>query len=141
LEVADFNRGAGTLAISKSKPGKVRHDDLTEAGRERFTGLSAGRAGDEMMLRKADSEPWSFEGARLRFALSRKFSKKQFREFGKSFEVVQRDTFPLDCVAWAAARTGFAPPHQFDEGMRCRSRLSRTRIGRCGLSMAGLNIL
>jgi integrase len=58
LEVADFNPDVDTLTIRKSKPGKVRHTVLTEEGVQLFAGLSAGRAGDETMLRKADGEPW-----------------------------------------------------------------------------------
>jgi integrase len=58
LEVADFNADVGTLTIRKSKPGKVRHTVLTEEGAQLFAGLSAGRAGDELMLRKIDGAPW-----------------------------------------------------------------------------------
>jgi integrase len=59
LQVADFNPDGGTLTIRVSKSGKARHVVLTEEGRELFATLSAGRAGDELMLRKADGEAWS----------------------------------------------------------------------------------
>jgi integrase len=58
LEAGDFNPDAGTLAIRKSKAGKARHVVLTEEGVTLFAGLAAGRAGDELMLRKADGEAW-----------------------------------------------------------------------------------
>jgi len=47
LEVTDFNRDAGTLAIRKSKSDKARHVVLTDEGAEFFKGLTAGRAGNE----------------------------------------------------------------------------------------------
>jgi integrase len=50
LEVVDFNRDAGTLAIRKSKSGKARHVVLTDEGAEFFKGLTAGRAGNEPMF-------------------------------------------------------------------------------------------
>jgi integrase len=50
LEVVDFNRDAGTVAIRKSKSGKARHVVLTDEGAEFFKGLTAGRAGNEPMF-------------------------------------------------------------------------------------------
>jgi integrase len=50
LEVTDFNRDAGTLAIRKSKSDKARHVVLTDEGAEFFKGLTAGRAGNEPMF-------------------------------------------------------------------------------------------
>ena len=50
IEVTDFNRDAGTLAIRKSKSDKARHVVLTDEGAEFFKGLSAGRAGNEPMF-------------------------------------------------------------------------------------------
>ena len=50
LEVTDFNRDAGTLAIRRSKSDKVRHIVLTDEGAEFFKGLTAGRAGNEPMF-------------------------------------------------------------------------------------------
>jgi integrase len=58
LEVADFNPGSGTLAIRRSKSGKARHVVLTDEGVSFFRQLTAGRAGSEIMLRKANREPW-----------------------------------------------------------------------------------
>jgi integrase len=58
LTVADFNSDAGTLAVRQSKSGKSRHVYLTDEGAAFFKQLTAGRAGDEVMLRKADGTPW-----------------------------------------------------------------------------------
>jgi integrase len=58
LEVADFNPDSGTLAIRRSKSGKARHVVLTDEGLSFFRQLTAGRAGSETMLRKANGEAW-----------------------------------------------------------------------------------
>ena len=58
LEVADFNPDSGTLAIRRSKSGKARHVVLTDEGAIFFQQLTAGRAGSEIMLRKANGEVW-----------------------------------------------------------------------------------
>jgi integrase len=58
LRVHDFNPDSSTLAIQRSKSGKARHVPVTEEGVEFFTGLCAGRAGAEVMLRRANGEPW-----------------------------------------------------------------------------------
>jgi integrase len=58
LEVADFNLDSGTLVIRQSKSGKARHVILTDEGVLFFLQLTAGRAGSEVMLRKANGEAW-----------------------------------------------------------------------------------
>ena len=58
LHVRDFNPDAGTLHIRTSKSGKGRHVVLHEEGIEFFRGLTIGRAGIELLLRKADGNPW-----------------------------------------------------------------------------------
>jgi integrase len=58
LQVQDFNADAGTLAIRQSKTGKSRHVVLTDEGVELFAMFAAGRAGHELMLRRANGEPW-----------------------------------------------------------------------------------
>jgi integrase len=58
LEVVDFNADVGTIAVRRSKPGKSRHVVLTDEGDTFFAGLCAGRAGGEIMLRKADGGVW-----------------------------------------------------------------------------------
>jgi integrase len=60
LTVADFNSDVGTVTIQQSKSGKSRHVVLTDEGIEFFRRLCAGRAGDEIMLRKANRSPWDF---------------------------------------------------------------------------------
>ena len=60
LTVADFNPDVGTLSIQQSKSGKPRHIVLTDEGVRFFRRLCAGRAGDEIMLRKASGAPWTF---------------------------------------------------------------------------------
>jgi integrase len=58
LEVADFNPDSGTLTIRQSKSGKARHVVLTDEGVLFFRQLTAGRAGSEIMLRRAKGEAW-----------------------------------------------------------------------------------
>jgi integrase len=50
LQVCDFNRDAGTVAIRETKTGKPRHVVLTDEGRAFFERLTVGRAGTEPML-------------------------------------------------------------------------------------------
>jgi integrase len=59
LVVSDFNPDVGALAIRQSKSGKPRHVVLTNEGRAFFREITAGRPGDEIMLRKANGTPWS----------------------------------------------------------------------------------
>jgi integrase len=58
LSVADFNPDSGTLAIRQSKSGKPRHVVLTGEGAVLFKELSAGRSGHDLMLRRANGEPF-----------------------------------------------------------------------------------
>jgi integrase len=58
LTVADFNPDSGTLAIRHSKSGKPRHVVLTEEGAAFFRELSVGQSGHELMLRRANGEPF-----------------------------------------------------------------------------------
>ena len=58
LEVADFNPDSGTLTIRQSKSGRARHVVLTDEGVSFFRWLAAGRAGSEIMLRKANGAGW-----------------------------------------------------------------------------------
>jgi integrase len=59
LKVCDFDPDAGTVAIWQSKSGKARHVYLTDEGVTFFRQLTAGRAGSEIMLRKADGTAWA----------------------------------------------------------------------------------
>jgi integrase len=58
LQVQDFNPDAGTLHIRTSKSGKARHVVLNDEGIEFLTAMTAGRAGSEPLLRKADGGRW-----------------------------------------------------------------------------------
>jgi integrase len=58
LEVHDFNIDAGTLHVRTSKSGKGRHVVLNDEGTEFFAALTAGRAGLEILLRRAGGGPW-----------------------------------------------------------------------------------
>ena len=53
LRVSDFNPDNGSLHIRKSKSGKDRHVILTEEGAEFFSQLTAGRDGEDLILRRA----------------------------------------------------------------------------------------
>jgi integrase len=50
LEVQDFNRDAGTIAIRQSKGGKPRHVVLTDEGQIFFAALTAGQSGERLMF-------------------------------------------------------------------------------------------
>jgi integrase len=58
LHVHDFNPDSGTVSILKSKSGRARHVALTEEGMAFFSELCAGRPGTDLLLRRADLQPW-----------------------------------------------------------------------------------
>jgi integrase len=58
LIVADFNPDVGTISIRTSRKSKPYHVVLTDEGVEFFRQICAGRAGDDVMLRRADGAPW-----------------------------------------------------------------------------------
>jgi integrase len=58
LRVHDLNPDNGTIAILKSKSGRARHVALTEEGAEFFAALCVGRPGGDVLLRRANDEPW-----------------------------------------------------------------------------------
>jgi integrase len=58
LEVADFNPDTGKVHIRTSKSGKPRHITLTDEGTEFFRHATAGRAGGELIFRRADGYGW-----------------------------------------------------------------------------------
>jgi integrase len=58
LTIADFNPDVGTITIRLSKSGRPRHVVLTDQGKAFFRQITAARAGDEVMLRKADGSAW-----------------------------------------------------------------------------------
>lgn len=58
LEVQDFNPDAGTVGIRRSKSSKARHVVLTDQGAAFFRQACAGRAGADLMFRRADGDPW-----------------------------------------------------------------------------------
>src|SRR5262249_4581346 len=59
LEVVDFNADDGTIAIRKSKTGKARHVVLTDEGIAFFRSITAGRAGADLMFRRASGRAWA----------------------------------------------------------------------------------
>jgi integrase len=58
LTVRDFNRDVGTVHIRESKSGKPRDIVLSKEGWALFEQLTAGRGGDDLILRKADGSAW-----------------------------------------------------------------------------------
>jgi integrase len=58
LQVHDFNPDSGTLAIRQSKSGRSRHVVLTDEGIALFTQLTAGRSGNELLLRRSNGSAW-----------------------------------------------------------------------------------
>ncbi len=59
LEVQDFNRDAGTIAIRRSKSGKPRHVVLTPEGSAFFRQHCVGRVGHEPMFQRPDGRAWN----------------------------------------------------------------------------------
>ena len=58
LQVHDFNKDSGTVTIRRSKSGKSRHVVLTDDGVALFRQLSAGRSGNEPLIRRANGAPF-----------------------------------------------------------------------------------
>jgi integrase len=58
LQVNDFNPDAGTVAIRQSKSGKPRHVVVTDEGAAFFMAAIVGRAGHELIFRKANGSAW-----------------------------------------------------------------------------------
>jgi integrase len=58
LRASDFNPDSGTVHVRTSKSGQGRYIVLNDEGAVLFTGLAAGRDGDELLLRRANGEPW-----------------------------------------------------------------------------------
>lgn len=58
LRVGDFNTDSGTVFVGQSKSGKARHVVLADEGRRFFEVLTAGRAGNALMLTHADDSAW-----------------------------------------------------------------------------------
>jgi integrase len=58
LQVVDFNRDSGTVAVRQYKSGKPRHIVLTEEGAEFFASITAGRKGDAPLFVKDDGQAW-----------------------------------------------------------------------------------
>jgi len=58
LRVSDFNPDSGTIHVRTSKSGKGRHIVLNDEGAALFKSLAAGKAGDALLLVKADGTAW-----------------------------------------------------------------------------------
>jgi integrase len=58
LKVADFDADARAVFIGHSKSGKARHVRLSDEGARFFNQSCAGRAGDELIFRKANGGEW-----------------------------------------------------------------------------------
>ncbi len=56
--VSDFNADAGTLAVRRSKSGRVRHVVLTDDGIEFFRSKCAGRSSSDLIFKNIDGTPW-----------------------------------------------------------------------------------
>jgi integrase len=58
LRASDFNPDSGTIHVRTSKSGKGRHIVLNDEGAALFKSLAAGKAGDAILLSKADGTLW-----------------------------------------------------------------------------------
>ena len=81
LKAADVNLRTAQIYIAESKSGKPRHVPLNPEGLEHFKNLVTGKAGDELVLTKADGKAWGHnhhvraldaacKGARVKPAIS-----------------------------------------------------------------------
>ena len=68
LTVADFNPDNGSVHIRQSKGGKVRDVILNDEGIALFTELTAGKPGDDLILRKANGAAWLKSNQTVPFA-------------------------------------------------------------------------
>ena len=59
LRASDFNPDSGTIHVRTSKSGKGRHIVLNNEGIALFKSLVVGKAGDALLLVKADGSPWN----------------------------------------------------------------------------------
>jgi integrase len=59
FRVSDFNPDSGTIHVRTSKSGKGRHIVLNDEGVTFFKSLAAGKAGDALLLTKADGAAWN----------------------------------------------------------------------------------
>jgi integrase len=73
LTAAGFNPDSGTLHIRQSKSGKARDIILTDEAVALFKQLTAGRAGNDLILHKADGAAWqkSDQARRMAEAVTR----------------------------------------------------------------------
>jgi integrase len=58
LRASDYHADSDTLHIRASKTGKGRHVYLTAEGKTFFTALASGKAGDALLLAKANGSTW-----------------------------------------------------------------------------------
>jgi integrase len=58
LRASDFNPDSATLHVRTSKSGKPRYIVLNDEGAALFKSLAAGKAGDALILTRADGEAW-----------------------------------------------------------------------------------
>lgn len=58
LKVGDFDADEATIFIAESKSGRARHVRLSDEGVKFFRQLCAGRAGDQLIFRKSEGQPW-----------------------------------------------------------------------------------
>lgn len=63
MKCSDYNIDSGTVYFAEPKNGKPRHVPLTTEGQNFFETLIAGRAGGEILFKRADGEPWGKSGA------------------------------------------------------------------------------
>jgi integrase len=59
LRASDFNPDSGTIHVRTSKSGKGRHIVLNDEGVAVFKALAAGKAGDALLLTKANGSAWN----------------------------------------------------------------------------------
>jgi integrase len=59
MRADDFNPKAGTVTVRISKAGKPRHVALAGEGKALFSALTAGRASQDLVFRRADGAAWA----------------------------------------------------------------------------------
>jgi integrase len=112
LETRDLDPDVGTLAIRKSKSGKPRTIYLTDEGVQLFKRLAAGRTGKDLLLIRANGEPWgqSNQHVHMKTACERaKIERTSFHELRHTFaSLCVQAGMPMKIVAEALGHASTA---------------------------------
>ena len=75
MRAADFNAEAGMISVRLSKAGKPRHVALADEGYALFSSLTAGRAPQDLVFRRADGAVWGVSHQKRRLEEASRIAK------------------------------------------------------------------